>query len=109
MERLILSININQKKIIKQPDIYIVSIGENAINYSIKIADLLRTGNQLIVMNDTLRRSPKSQMKEANKYNAKHVIMIGDDEIKKDQVIIKNMDTGDQKNVLIKKLSNYFS
>ena len=109
LERLILSININQKKIIKQPDIYIVSIGENAINYSIKIADLLRTGNQLIVMNDTLRRSPKSQMKEANKYNAKHVIMIGDDEIKKDQVIIKNMDTGDQKNVLIKKLSNYFS
>ena len=93
LERLILSININQKKIIKQPDIYIVSIGENAINYSIKIADLLRTGNQLIVMNDTLRRSPKSQMKEANKYNAKHVIMIGDDEIKKDQVIIKNMDT----------------
>ena len=36
-------------------------------------------------------------MKEANKLNAKYSIIIGDDELLANKVVIKNMNSGEQK------------
>ena len=44
-------------------------------------------------MNDTLRRSLKSQMKDANRLKAKYSIIIGEEELKREMVSIKNMET----------------
>ena len=54
-----------------------------------------RENNKKVEM-DYLNRSVKAQMKYANKIGAKFVIVIGDDEIAKNEVKIKNMETGNE-------------
>ena len=64
--------------------------------------------NNLTVINDTLRRSLKSQMKDANRLQALYTIIIGEDEIKNNKVTIKSMDKGTQDYVSFDKINSYF-
>ena len=107
LERLILALE-NQNELIKtSPDIYLISLGEDAIKFSFDIAEQLRKNNLIVIM-ETLRRSLKSQMKEANKLQAKYVIIIGEEEIKNQKVIIKSMDNGNQKEIAFDKINHFF-
>ncbi len=91
------------------PDIYIISIGDNAINLSVQLSNELRLNEKLIIHTDTLRRSLKAQMKEANKLKAKYTIIIGDDEIQNKQVTIKNMKNGQQESIHLDNIQSYFN
>ena len=108
IERLLLAMQIDSKKIKKNPDVYVVTIGENAINYSLPIIDILRAKCGLIIHTDMLRRSLKAQMKDANKLKAKYSIIIGENEITNNEVIIKNMDSGDQTKQSTDQISHFF-
>ena len=80
----------------KKPDAYIVTTNAELADQVIKIAtDLRRAGKTVIT--DVLRRSMKAQFREANKLEAKSVIIIGEDELRRGNVNIKNMETGEQK------------
>jgi len=107
LERLILALDNQDTKQLSPPDIYIISLGDDAIKKSFSIAELLRKKNFIVIM-ETLRRSLKAQMKEANKLHCKYTIIIGDDEIKSQQVIIKNMETGDQSQVPFDQINSHF-
>jgi len=109
IERLILALDIKKYIIENSPDVYIVSVGENAIQFSIKIANMLRVNKNFIVITDTLRRGLKSQMKEANKLNSKYAIIIGDNEIKNNKATIKNMSDGNQETVIFDNIESYFN
>jgi len=52
-----------------------------------------------------LQRNFKGQFKYADRQNAKYVVVIGDDEINKGIVTLKDMTTGDQKEIKIEDLS----
>jgi len=107
LERLILAIDIdNILKIV--PDIYMISIGDDAIQHSFKIAHQLRENKKLNIVNDSLRRNMKAQMKDANRLQAKYVIIIGEEEIASNQFIVKNMNSGDQKKLSIDKVIEHF-
>ena len=108
LERLIMAMNINNNEIIKNPNIYIISIGDEAIEFSLKLANQLRLKKNLIIINDTLRRSLKAQMKDANRLNTKYSIIIGEEELSKKTVSIKNMETGNQEELPIDKIIDYF-
>lgn len=97
IERLILALDKEKKKLEISPDIYMVTLGENTIAYSLKIASLLREKLGFIVISNTLQKNMKSQMKEANKIKSKYVIIIGENEIANNEVLIKNMLSGEQK------------
>ena len=86
-----------------------MSLGNKAIEYSIKISQKLRLNQNLIVINDTLQQSLKAQMKEANRLNVRFVIIIGEDEINNNKVIIRNMSSGDQNKISFDKIENYFN
>ena len=107
IERLILSLNQENLSIFKRPNIYIINTEEKNLELSIKITESLRNNN-LIVINDTLRRSLKSQMKDANRLNVLYTIIIGEDEIKSNKATIKNMDKGTQDKVSFDKINSYF-
>ena len=107
LERLILVLNNQQTKQLKSPDIYIISLGDEAIKESLSIAQKLRDENFIVIV-ETLRRSLKAQLKEANKLQSKYSIIIGDEEIKNKQVIIKNMETGDQRAISFDQINSYF-
>ena len=89
-------------------DIYIISLDEKAIPYSFSIADKLRNKLGIKVVCETLRRSMKAQLREANKNNSKFTIIVGEDEIKSNKVIIKNMEDGNQINASIDDIENHF-
>ena len=72
------------------------------------IGDTLRNKLGIKVITETLRRSVKSQMREANKVNAQFVIIIGQDDTSKGEVIIKNMKDGSQINASLDHIENYF-
>ena len=56
-----------------------------------------------------MRRSLKSQMREANRCGAKNVIIIGEEELKLNNVLIKNMSSSEQHEISISKIINYFN
>ena len=108
LERLIIVLNKALNISNNNPDIYIVSIGSKSIEYAVKLAQNLRFKNNLIIITDTLRQSLKAQMKEANKLKVHHTIIIGDNEIDKKKLIIKNMNSGNQDEIDFEKVESYF-
>ena len=108
LERLILILKEEQEQLLNNIDIYIVSLDEESISHTLIIADRLRSSLGIRVVTDTLRRSVKSQLREANRNNAKFAILIGEDELKKGEVTIKNMEDSSQTNASIDEIENYF-
>ena len=104
LERLLIVLN-NQDKC--QPiDIYIILIGEKSINKGLLIAEKLRNKN-LSVNVEMLRRSMKSQMRDANKLNAKFTIMLGENELDKNEIIVRNMVSRKQDKISLDDIYNF--
>jgi histidyl-tRNA synthetase len=72
-----------------------------------KLVKDLREKNIICEM-DYLNRSLKAQMKEANRQKAKKVLIIGEDEIKKGKAILKDMESGQQKEIELQKIIGMF-
>jgi histidyl-tRNA synthetase len=88
------------------PHLYIVTSGEEARKKALVISNKLRE-NGIFCEIDLLNRSVKSQMKEANRYKAKYVAVIGDDEIKTNEVKIKRMNDGSESGINLDEITNY--
>ena len=80
------------------PDIAISFIGDKARLYALGLAHNLRV-NGIAVAIDTLNRNLKGQMKYANKLAARYSVVIGDDEIERGVVTLKDMKSGEQKEI----------
>lgn len=80
------------------PDISISFIGDKARLYALGLAHNLRV-NGIAVAIDTLNRNLKGQMKYANKLAARYSVVIGDDEIERGVVTLKDMKSGEQKEI----------
>lgn len=63
------------------------------------VIDLRRVG--LKAEFDFQGRSMKAQMKQANRVNAKYVLIFGEDEFARGQVVLRNMSTSEQKEIAI--------
>ncbi len=79
----------------KRPDIFLVCLGEEAHNLAFAITHQLR-GVGLYVEREIEGGSMKSQMRKANKAASRFALIIGENEIKNKQYILKNMDGGEQ-------------
>jgi len=84
-------------------DICIVSMGNAARNFSFKVIDTLRKSD-IVCETDYLDRSIKAQMKEANKINARYVIIIGESELSSGKCTIKRMSDGEEKEFQLEKI-----
>ena len=80
------------------PDLSISFIGDKARLYALGLAHNLRV-NGIAVAIDTLNRNLKGQMKYANKLAARYSVVIGDDEIERGVVTLKDMKSGEQKEI----------
>ncbi len=81
---------------IKVIDIYLVALGDNAVAYTMELAEQIRTElpNLAIQMNCG-GGSIKSQMKRADRCGARLALIAGDDEVAQQQITIKDL-LGDQ-------------
>lgn len=105
IERLLLTLENNGIEIPKEKglDIFIVTIGEKADKEAFKLLTNLRE-NSISADKDYLGRSIKAQFKYSDKLEAEYTIVIGDDEVDKGIVTLKNMLTGEQQEINLSNL-----
>ena len=97
----------NQGKIFENNlDLFIVTIGEKANTYAIKLLREIRNAG-FRAEKDIMERSTKAQFKYSDKKKAKYTITIGDTEVESNTVKIKNMTTGTEEEVKIDEIINY--
>ncbi|MEK7167056.1 MAG: histidine--tRNA ligase [Patescibacteria group bacterium] len=90
----------NKKTVV---DILFIPIGEQNIKPGLKIIQKLRDKGYKIDM-DYLFRSLSKALQYANDMKIQKVFIFGDDERKKNEVCVKNMETGKQENIKISKI-----
>ena len=91
IERLLLVLEAEKYNFKKHtPDIYFICIEQNAIQVMLSLSKKLREKNYIVVF-DLLRRSLKAQMREANKFKVRYVIIIGEEELAHKKVTIKDL------------------
>ena len=88
-------------------DLFVVTMGEDADRYAVKLINDLRR-NGIKVDKDYLNRKIKGQMKQADRFNAKYTVVIGDQELENNEIGVKNMISGETENVQLDELINYF-
>ncbi len=105
MERILLAcaneeIEVGKKEKVK---LYIVRIEKELKNKAFELALFFRRHGIKTEL-DYLSRSVKAQMREANRIEAEHVLILGGEEFLKNEAVLKNMSDGSQKNVSLANL-----
>ena len=103
IERIILALK-DAKAFPPTKTIFIASIGEEAALKAEVIAEHLRAGlsrsknhaRRIRVLTGTYGTSLKSQMRSADRQKSDFVLILGEDELKKQEILIKDMKTGKQ-------------
>ena len=100
IERLLLAMEAEGKSFDEEPnlDVYVVVLGEEAKHVGVKVLGNLRAAGLRSDM-DYMDRKMKTQMRAADRLNAKTVIVIGEDEVAEDVVMLRNMAGGSQEKV----------
>lgn len=99
LDRLIVTMEAQNVRFPEPPitEVYLASLGDKAATEIFEIAYRLRVKGISAEMG--MDRSLKSQMKTANNLGAKYVVIIGDDEIEKGEVILRDMKDGHQESI----------
>jgi histidyl-tRNA synthetase len=96
------------KSLHKIPDIFIICLGEDTKTTGFQIAHELRLKG-FWVERDYEMGSIKSQMRKANKTKARFALILGENEIHSGNLMLKNMETGEQKECIAKDLATAIS
>ena len=107
MERILLAIDSLEENEKMKKIIYMVCVEKDALGAVQQIAKELRKLDVNVVL-ETMRRSMKAQMREANKCDADYAIIIGEEEHNQKTVQVKNLNDGNQKTINQTDLFNYF-
>lgn len=76
-------------------DVYIVTLGEKARKWGVKHLHKLRRAGLSASM-DYIGRSIKAQMKDADRENARHVIIVGENELNEGKFVLRNMKASEE-------------
>ncbi|NLK71600.1 MAG: histidine--tRNA ligase [Clostridiales bacterium] len=100
IERLILTLEKNNIDIPKEnlTDVFVAVLGEESKKAGIKILKELRC-NGIKGQMDLLGRNLKSQFKYADKLNAAYCIVVGEEELKENAVLLKDMRSSEQEKI----------
>lgn len=110
LERLLLALESqNLLPTLMIPDsIYIAAFGTHSALEGLKIQKQLRKEGFRVDM-DLQGRSLKGQMKQAGKIKASFAVIIGDNEMESGKATVKNMETGEQKEIGFTDVTDYIS
>jgi len=87
--------------------ISIVPVGEDAFQAAYKLADQLRQVNYSIDFSIT--GNMKKRMKRANNVGSVAALMLGEDELARDVVTVRNMETGEQTEVALSSIEEHLA
>ncbi len=109
VERVLLVSKTQEQKATDSKLVYIIGLGEQAKLEVLKLLAKLRKAN-IVSDTDYEEKSLRGAMRRANDLSARFVLIVGEDELKKGAVTLKDMASGEQKEVrfdnLIKELQD---
>ncbi|ACT02997.1 histidine--tRNA ligase [Paenibacillus sp. JDR-2] len=88
-----------------QVDVYVVALGEAADREVTRLVYELRTSG-IRAERDYLGRKMKAQMKSADRLQARYTAILGDDELERGEIALKEMATGEQRVVALASLAS---
>lgn len=89
-------------------DLYVAPLGEKASVYAQKLVYSLRRAG-VKTETDHTGRGLRAQMKYADKLGCRYSVVLGDNEIQNGEAAVKNMETGEQTQVKLDKLRDFFN
>ena len=107
MERILIAAQKRKKLKNKTLCIYAICTHDESLGTLQRSSEELRNLGIKVVC-ETLRRSMRSQMREANKCNADFAIIIGEEEFANKTIQIKNLSEGKQESIKYHKPITYF-
>ncbi|WP_082233735.1 histidine--tRNA ligase [Halobacillus massiliensis] len=108
IERLLMALEAENIKlpIEETLDCYVVAMGEKAEQEAVRLTYQLRQSG-IQVEKDYLQRRMKGQFKSADRLKAKYVIVIGDNELENNAATMKDMNSGEQKEIKLNEITDY--
>lgn len=105
LERLLMCV-VPEKAVDKpfEQGFFVVTLGENAFKKGFELLSLLRADGVRAEM-DFNAKSMKSQMRSADKTRFNYALILGDDELAKNEFVLKDLKIGQQKSADLKRLS----
>ena len=91
----------------KPVELYVGILGKEARAQAFALVSSLREAG-VVTETDYLDRSAKAQVKYANTIGAKNTVILGADEFSSGKVFVKNMGTGEQTEISLDKLVEFF-
>ncbi|MBC8322625.1 MAG: histidine--tRNA ligase [Candidatus Marinimicrobia bacterium] len=107
MERILMSMD-SYGKSVKGNLVYVINLVESASGKALQIANEIRELGFAVTL-DTLRRSLKAQLRDANKMGAGKVVIMGEEEINNQTLQIKDLTTGKQEEIAESDLVKHFT
>lgn len=98
VERLMLVVSCQLSVVTPNNLVYLIFLGDNANKEGLKLLDILRKSG-ISCDTDYENKSLKGAMRKASDLGAKFVLILGEDELKKGVVTLRDMDSGEQKEV----------
>ncbi len=102
IERIIMNLRAAEltppERLTPRPDLYIIHLGESAHTLSLRLAASLRRAGVDVTL-PTGSRSLRAQLRSAAAANARHALIVGDDEMKRGSAVLRALDTGEQDDV----------
>ncbi|SEQ15727.1 histidyl-tRNA synthetase [Virgibacillus subterraneus] len=105
MERLLMALDAESKEIPidDQLDCFVVAVGDEAEKEAVHLLHELRKDG-IQADKDYQGRKMKAQFKAADRFKAKYVLILGEDEIQREIVNVKELETGEQLEVPLSQL-----
>ena len=102
LERILVALELQKllPSIENKIDAFIVALGNDAETFAFELMTKIRREGLIATM-DFAKRSIKAQLKQADKFNSKFALIIGEDEVKNKNVTIKNLSTSQQQTISI--------
>ncbi len=109
IERLLMALEVQniELPIQEQIDCFVIALGDEA-KLAASIASFTLRQAGFSCDQDYLDKKMKAQMKAADRLNATYVAIIGESELEKQTVVVKEMATGEQQEIELSKLTQFF-
>lgn len=88
-------------------DCYVLPVSESVLDESISIAETIREEDNIVELGYK-NRNVSNQLDYADKINAEKTIIVGERDLENDEVTVKDMSSGDEEQVSISKINEFF-
>jgi histidyl-tRNA synthetase len=94
-DRLVLSLTASAESVVRQPDVYIAPLGAGMNREAARVARELRRHDLVVDLGDESFRLKKS-FEAADKLGARHILIVGENEVAADAFALKHLASGQQ-------------